>query len=56
MAGVECRIWPAPAVSDSNLCVEKKLWRADRGYEHCTITLQDKSDGAFSSVKEEPEK
>lgn len=56
MAGVEFRIWPAPGVSDSNLCVEKKLWRPDRGYVHCTVTLQDKSAGAFRAVEEEPEK
>lgn len=51
MTGLGCRIWPAPALSDSNLCVEKKLSRLDRGYVHCTVTLQDIS-GAFSSVKE----
>lgn len=51
MAGLECKIWPAPALSDSNLCVEKKLSRLDSGYVHCTVTLQDKS-GAFRSVKE----
>lgn len=52
--GIECRILPTPAVSDSNLCVEKNPLRLDRGYAHCTVTLQDKSSGAFRAVKEEP--
>lgn len=48
----ECRIWPIPTVSDSNLYTEKRRWRPARGYLHCIVTLK-KGQTVFSPSSRE---